>query len=320
MTSETMSPMEQTARICSKKIAFATQRPGHVARERGWIMPVFEPRYIAFALALAIGSMLSVRAAPPADLVRAQLVADTAAIQPGQPLRIGVLLKIAPQWHVYWQNAGEGGVPTTVTLRLPEGFTASSIQYPVPKRFALNGGLHAYGYEDEVMLLATITPPAKIESSNISISADANWLVCEKVCVAGDVNLNLSLPVSDSARPDHEDLFKTWLAKLPLPISSTKDVASQHQSFESGKLTIRIDWKGQAPADIEWFPPASDALNFSKIQVDAKDKSTTISATVEQLPGQKVSEKLPDSVVAYRTASGRVGIALPVNLSGTSKE
>lgn len=314
-----MSPTERTARISSKKIAFATQRLRHGAREEGWIMTVVAARNIAFFLALAISSIPAVHAAPPADLVRAQLLADTTAVQPGKPFRISLLLNIAPQWHVYWQNAGEGGVPTTVNLTLPEGFVASPVQYPVPRRFALNGGLEAYGYENEVMLLATITPPAKIESSNISIGADANWLVCEKVCVAGDVNLNLSLPVSESSRPDHEELFKTWAAKLPVSIGSAKEIASHRESFDGSKLTIRIDWKAQAPADVEWFPPASDAVNFSKLHVETNGTTTTVTASVEQLPGQRLSEKLPDSVIAYRTAAGRSGIALPVNL-GAAKE
>ena len=35
----------------------------------------------------------------PSDLVKARLLADTTAVQPGRPFRVGVLLKIAPQWH-----------------------------------------------------------------------------------------------------------------------------------------------------------------------------------------------------------------------------
>jgi len=270
--------------------------------------------FLCLAFTMTVAATAITSAAPPAagDLVKASLLADTTAIQPGQPFRVGVLLKIAPQWHVYWQNPGEGGIPTTITLRLPEGFAASPVQYPMPLRFSLPGGLYAFGYEDQVMLLVTITPPAKIDSSNVTIGADGNWLVCEKVCVAGDASLSLALPVGATKRADHQDLFNEWSGKLPVPIASARNVASYRQSSNGSELSLRIEWKGPVPSDLEWFPPASDALMFNNVRIDTQGSTTTISTTVEQLPGQTVASTLPDSVLAFRTAAGRSGLAVPV--------
>jgi DsbC/DsbD-like thiol-disulfide interchange protein len=280
--------------------------------------------WITCAIGCLLGLAHSARAAapvpPPAEeLVKAQLLADTTAVQPGQPFRVGVLLKIAPLWHVYWENAGAGGVPTTVNIRLPEGFTASSIQYPVPRTLSLQGGLLAYGYEDEVMLIATITPPARIESANITIGADSNWLVCEKVCLSGDASLSLTIPVSQSKQSDHQELFNQWSAKLPVPINESKQIASYRQDSRPGAISIQIEWKGQLPNDIEWFPPASDAWSFSNARVETKGSTTTITSTMEQLPGQKAPETPLKSVVGYNTASGRRGIAVPVKLKDPMK-
>src|SRR5678815_3819103 len=75
------------------------------------------------------------------DLVKAELLADVSAIQPGQPFHVGVLLKIKPQWHVYWKNPGESGVATILDLKLPEGFKASPVQYPVPRQHEDPGGI-----------------------------------------------------------------------------------------------------------------------------------------------------------------------------------
>ncbi|MFM8230851.1 MAG: hypothetical protein ACKOAL_06480, partial [Chthoniobacterales bacterium] len=36
-------------------------------------------------------------------LVEASLVADTTSIVPGKTFRLGLHLKIAPGWHVYWK-------------------------------------------------------------------------------------------------------------------------------------------------------------------------------------------------------------------------
>lgn len=254
---------------------------------------------------------------PPADLVKARLIADTTAVAPGQPFKVGVLLKITPGWHLYWINPGDGGVPTTVELKLPEGFTASALQYPTPSRFEDPGGLVSFGYSDSVMLVATITPPTTLASDNIAISAEANWLVCEKVCVPGDVKLQLALPVGPPA-PNAPEQFEAWQKRMP--VRQTPQLAGivQSQAMESsvdqGTLTLIVNWKQSAPEKIEWFPPASTAVFFGETEITSEGNRTTIKAGFQRLAGQKASVSGLESVLAYASPHGRMGVSVPVNL------
>src|SRR5690242_77174 len=93
------------------------------------------------------------------DLVKATLLADVKSVKPGQPFTLAVLLKLEPGWHVYWKNPGESGMATSVTWKLPQGFKAGELNFPIPKQFGNSGDVIGYGYEDEVLLTATITPP-----------------------------------------------------------------------------------------------------------------------------------------------------------------
>src|SRR5258708_550492 len=79
----------------------------------------------------------SAAAAVPAkaEHVQAQLIADTSAIQPGQPFHLGVLLKMQPDWHTYYKDPGDAGVPTRIDWQLPSGFTTKSLQWERPNRF-----------------------------------------------------------------------------------------------------------------------------------------------------------------------------------------
>src|SRR5438270_12740141 len=70
----------------------------------------------------------------PPDLVKADLVTDATAVQPGKAFTVGIRLKIKPGWHVYWINPGDSGAPTTVKWKLPEGFVAGPVQFPVPQK------------------------------------------------------------------------------------------------------------------------------------------------------------------------------------------
>src|SRR5436309_2103460 len=91
--------------------------------------------------------------------VEAELVTDKAAAQPGKPVLVGLKLRMADQWHTYWKNPGDSGLPTRIQWSLPAGWTAGEIQWPYPRPLPV-GPLMNYGYEDEVVLLAELTPPA----------------------------------------------------------------------------------------------------------------------------------------------------------------
>jgi hypothetical protein len=82
--------------------------------------------------------------------VRASLVAEADAAQPGRSLLVGFRLEMEPGWHTYWRNPGDSGLPTKVRWELPEGFSAGELQWPRPIRFA-TGPLVSYGYEHEVL-------------------------------------------------------------------------------------------------------------------------------------------------------------------------
>ena len=131
--------------------------------------------------------------------VRAELLADASAIKPGEPFWVGLRQTIRPKWHTYWKNPGDSGLPTEITWKLPEGAKADPIVWPRPHLFDLSGVIN-YGFKVEATLLVRITPPANA-SGNFKLAADANWLVCEDVCIPEDGKFELTLPVTATGAP-----------------------------------------------------------------------------------------------------------------------
>ena len=175
---------------------------------------------IALRLALALAffgfaaSPVSAQLHGGKTLVKASLLADTTAIVPGQPFQVGLLLEMAPGWHTYWEYSGDSGLPTTIDWSLPPGFVASAIQWPVPEAKVEPGDIQVYAYSGRVLLLTTITPPPDV-SGNVILQADASWLVCEEICVPGGAELELSLPVGNSAAPANAAIFEEFRSRLP---------------------------------------------------------------------------------------------------------
>ena len=98
-------------------------------------------RLPAFCLALAALLPLAAAAQSPAkavvttERVRAELLAHAPeGVQPGKPVWVGLQLAHAPEWHTYWKNSGDSGLPTQLDWKLPAGITAGEIAWPIPKK------------------------------------------------------------------------------------------------------------------------------------------------------------------------------------------
>src|SRR6476646_3333099 len=130
-------------------------------------------------LALSAGSVF---AAPvvKTEHVEAELVAEKSAVQAGRPVTLGLKLRMEPQWHTYWKNPGDSGLPTRIQWILPAGWKAGPIQWPYPSQLPV-GPLMNYGYEDDIVLLSELTPPANVAPGTADIKAKAEWLVCKDI-------------------------------------------------------------------------------------------------------------------------------------------
>ena len=87
--------------------------------------------------------------------VLARLILDRTELRAGQSARLGLHLTQDKGWHTYWKSNVEVGQPTVIEWDLPEGFTETGYEYPIPQRFDLEG-IVSFGYDNEVLLFTTI--------------------------------------------------------------------------------------------------------------------------------------------------------------------
>lgn len=151
--------------------------------------------------------------------VEAELIAERTAVVPGEPLTVALRLAIIPGWHTYWRNPGDSGEPTRLEWRLPAGFRAGEIEWPVPERLPA-GPLMNFGYKGEALHLVRIeTPPDLRPGAPVTLSAKAWWLVCEVNCIPEEGELAITLPVAahDDADPRGAAPIAAARARLPQP-------------------------------------------------------------------------------------------------------
>jgi len=203
-----------------------------------------------FYVGLAVAGPVSDQAATAQ--VRVRLLAAVDAVHPGEQVLVGVEQVLQPEWHTYWINPGDTGVPTRIAWDLPAGASAGAIVWPAPARFA-NGPVTSYGYAGDATLLATLTVPHDARPGGIfPVRARVSWLVCRDVCIPQQADVALSLPVLAVGMPSGAGLLPVGPAHAALPISVPGAVRAE----TDGKgVMLAVAGTGVGPADLEdaWF-------------------------------------------------------------------
>ena len=244
-----------------------------------WRRPA--PAIFAALLLIALRSGALAQKYEGRELVQASLVADSSAIVPGKPFTVGLLLRMVPNWHTYWKFPGDAGIPTEMKWNLSPGWKVGEIQWPIPLILKEPGDILIYGYHDEVLLLQEIIPPASLTESTVKLSGDANWLVCEKICIPGSAKLQIELPVAAQNAPANDELFARYRRALP-------------QNWPAGKVA-RASWK----------------RNGSELQLSVESAALANYPVAQFFP-------LPDGNVVVghpkteRGAGGRIDFRVPI--------
>jgi thiol:disulfide interchange protein/DsbC/DsbD-like thiol-disulfide interchange protein len=215
----------------------------------------------------------------PSKQLTPSLIADTTAITAGKPFTAGVRLKMQPGWHVYYQFSGESGAPPRIDWKLPEGFKAGEIQWPVPAGHVDAADMLTYIYENDVLLMVEITPPATLPPGDVTLKAHVDWLVCEEICVPGQADVELKLPAGDAA-PANADLFTEWRGRLPKTTPPPFQV--KWDRSKANELALRVEGVAKE-VKVEFFPlpPKEAKTGQPKTGAVAEDGARTITFPVE---------------------------------------
>ncbi len=150
--------------------------------------------------------------------VTATLLSEQTSVVPGSVFRVAVKLDHAEGYHTYGKTVSEdvgGGLPTTLTWKLPPTWKAEELPWPETHATPSTGGKTVQGYAGVVYLPATIQVPADARpGDSIAFAVTMDGAACNpKECRMISLPASLSVTVAATAVPDaaNADIF----AKLP---------------------------------------------------------------------------------------------------------
>lgn len=191
------------------------------------------------------------------------LIAENETITPGKPFTVGLHIQHEAGYHTYWKNPGIVGLPTGLEWSLPPGFTASELSWPYPELSDM-AGHPCHGYERDVTLLTTITPPQKIDAKEITLKATGSWMCCAEGCYPGSKKFSLSLSVAEKSKPHR--IHAKLIAK------AQKEIPKAHKNWtatllsESGNSPIRLSLTSSSDDLPEYFFSSSGQISSNKKQ------------------------------------------------------
>ncbi len=256
------------------------------------------------------------------------LLSNVDSVRAGHTFTIGVMTRIKPKWYIPWTSSGDAGVGTTLSLTLPEGFSAGQPLWPLPTIFTQPGGLVGYGYDKAVMVMAPIKTPTTLPAkSKIRITAELNYMACKEFYTPGLATAQITLPVTTQPAPTHRRQFEKWKALLPVdaeksPVVENAEVTATPKVSDVLDVRIVIDWKKRV-RDVAVFAPSAAGLEIDRwgISANTAGRRSQIAFSIKLLKGHRPDRKSLKVLVVLTDEQGaRYGVNISVPMTLTSQK
>jgi DsbC/DsbD-like thiol-disulfide interchange protein len=166
----------------------------------------------------------------------------------GAVLLGGIAFQLQPGWKTYWRTPGDSGVPPRFDFSKSDNIEAVTVLWPAPQKFDDGAGGISLGYHDQVVLPLRIV--AKNVDKPVTLRADINYAVCEKLCIP--VEASAELAINSVASTEDSVLFAA-LDAVPKPANVG----------DPSPLTIRdVERAGKSEILVDVVTPDSRPVNL----------------------------------------------------------
>src|SRR5580704_17753310 len=128
----------------------------------------------------------------PAAKSRARLIAGGGDLA-------GFEIALSPGAITYWRDPGDAGLPPTLDFSASDNVSSVDPEFPAPKRIKEADGGEAFGYDGGVVVPLRVKLRDATKPATLKLNAD--FAVCEKVCLPAKAHLGLALPSSATDYP-----------------------------------------------------------------------------------------------------------------------
>ena len=151
------------------------------------------------------------------DQADVRLISDHKSVEIGQEFHLALKFDQKNGWHIYWQNAGDSGLPATLSwAENKEVFIDKNIFWEKPDLIILDSVVN-YAFNRDLVLLPV---KAKVLSNSqlnnkAKISLYAEWLICKIDCIPQSANFEIEINIGQNILSPNITLFNNSFANNP---------------------------------------------------------------------------------------------------------
>ncbi len=187
-------------------------------------------------------------------------------------MTVGLHIGLAPGWHLYWVNPGDAGLAPEVIWKLPAGYEAGPLRYPVPEKI-VSGDIVAYGFTNEALILCEIRfTSVEILKNPPAIACRLDWMACRESCVTGREDIEVSATAQTPAgKKMSGEIVSRFAHRFPKMLDERRIVVKAADLVKQGnKWQLEVQLSGKDAARVSDFfphPPENFVIAHNRIAV-----------------------------------------------------
>lgn len=214
------------------------------------------------------------------------LISERNTVQAGETFFVAFDLEIEPNWHVYWRNAGDSGLPPEVFWADGEAVETGPFIWPAPhEQLVLEDQIMNYGYSKRLVLPFSVTVPEGAEIGELfTLKGVLEYQICEDVCIIEREAFDRSFSVGTTPLVNETAgrLIADWISKAPVPFEGEARFVGQNEDA-SWSLSLAAPALLETADHIRFFPFENEIKHAARQPVSYGPNGLTLTLT----PGYK---------------------------------
>jgi thiol:disulfide interchange protein DsbD len=214
-------------------------------------------------------------------LVKVEIFSDFSEVEAGKDFNLFIKLIPDKDWHTYWINPGDVGLPTVIDFDSVKGVKTYEPIFETPEKIPFSG-MANFGYESENTIMIPIKISPDFNKDELEIKANIRWLVCKEECIPGSKKINFKIKVNGKSIPNSAYLSQIIKIKENQPLINQNIDCKASKKENNVTLEIPKDKLSKDIKELQFFPYDSGFYNYGADQIlSEKDGKFYLSITLD---------------------------------------
>lgn len=167
------------------------------------------------------------------DHVRLTIIPEYTSIsKETQQITLISAIDIKPEWHLYWDNPGDTGDPTSLTFFDSPFYQKTSENHSAPQKILFNNLITTYVHHQKLYYKTSFELNNLAQLTELPFTAVLSYSVCKEECLPETITLNFSIPFKELAFQNQAYLKHLFIAENTFPLPLEAKIKQQGNSIE----------------------------------------------------------------------------------------